>query len=404
MSIQALREKRAAKAKTLAELVSPDREWKADTDQAIYDAGMLEIDEIDAQMKRINDLNAKAVTTALEERTIEAADKLDKDSNSKVSARFKSWLKGGDAALSAADWQEIRNTMSTTTPAEGGFTVPQTWATTVLEALKAYGGMRSVADVFQTAGGNQINYPTSDGTTEIGEILAENAPATSQDVTFATKSLVAYKYSSKIVAVPWELLQDSAVDIEALVRNRLVSRLGRITNTHFTNGTGAGQPTGIVTAATVGVTAPVGNTTTTTYDALVDTMHSIDPAYRGANNKWMMHDLSVRQVRKIKDSQNRPIFVPGYEVSVPGGAPDTLLGRPIVINQDMPVMAANAKSVLFGDFMFYKIRDVMDVTLFRFSDSPYTSKGQVGFLAWMRAGGNFIDIGGAVKLLVNSAT
>jgi HK97 family phage major capsid protein len=42
--------------------------------------------------------------------------------------------------------------------------------------------------------------------------------------------------------------------------------------------------------------------------------------------------------------------------------------------------------------------------MFRFADSPYTSKGQVGFLAWMRSGGNFIDVGGAVKLFVNAAT
>ena len=67
-------------------------------------------------------------------------------------------------------------------------------------------------------------------------------------------------------------------------------------------------------------------------------------------------------------------------------------------------MAANAKSILFGDFSFYKIRDVMDVSLFRFTDSPYTKKGQVGFLAWLRSDGNFVDVGGAVKFFQNSAT
>jgi HK97 family phage major capsid protein len=403
MSIQALREKRAAKAKSLHELATKET-WGAETDQPIYDSGMAELDAIDAQIKRINDVNEKAAIQAMTENAIDFVEKKEVDTKAKYNNLFKSWLKGGTEAINASDWQFIRNTMSTTTPAEGGFTVPQLWATSVLEALKDFGGMRGVADVFQTAGGNQINYPTSDGTTEVGEIIAENATATAQDITFATKSLVAYKYSSKIVAVPWELMQDSAVDIEALVRARLVTRLGRITNAHFTTGTGAGQPTGLVTAATTGVTAPAGNTTTTTYDALVDVMHSVDPAYRGSGNKWMMNDLSVRQIRKIKDTQNRPIFVPGYEMASPGGAPDTLLGRAIMINQDMPVMAANAKSIAFGDFMYYKIRDVMDVTLFRFADSPYTSKGQVGFLAWMRSGGNFIDVGGAVKLLVNSAT
>jgi HK97 family phage major capsid protein len=62
---------------------------------------------------------------------------------------------------------------------------------------------------------------------------------------------------------------------------------------------------------------------------------------------FMMHDTSLKVVRKIKDSQGRPIFVPGYEQGSPGRAGDAL-GRPITINQDIPVMAANAKSILFG--------------------------------------------------------
>ena len=67
-------------------------------------------------------------------------------------------------------------------------------------------------------------------------------------------------------------------------------------------------------------------------------------------------------------------------------------------------MAANAKSLLFGDFSHYVIRDVMAVQLFRMTDSKYTEKGQVGFLAFMRSGGAMVDVGGAVKAYQNSAT
>ena len=124
----------------------------------------------------------------------------------------------------------------------------------------------------------------------------------------------------------------------------------------------------------------------------------------------MMHDSSVRVVRKIKDSQGRPIFVPGYEAmgagqfTALGGTPDSLMGRPIYINQDIPVMAANAKSILFGQLSKYLVRDVMDLTLFRMTDSAYTLKGQIGFVGFLRTGGNWIDVGGAAKQYVNSAT
>ena len=67
-------------------------------------------------------------------------------------------------------------------------------------------------------------------------------------------------------------------------------------------------------------------------------------------------------------------------------------------------MAAGALSILYGDFSYYKIRDVMSVELQRYTDSAYAKKGQVGFLAWMRSGGNMIDVGGAVKSFKNAAS
>ena len=70
----------------------------------------------------------------------------------------------------------------------------------------------------------------------------------------------------------------------------------------------------------------------------------------------------------------------------------------------MPTMAANAKSVLFGDMSAYLIRDIMNVTLFRFDDSAFITKGQIGFLAWSRADGKLVSGGQPVKYYQNSAT
>lgn len=406
MSIQALREQRAAKAKALAELVNK-ADWNSEADQPIYDQGMAEIDDLDAKIKRIQDVNARVADEALNNSVIEAADRAGKDKKSEGARVYSKWLRGGDKVMTEADWEIVRNTMSTTTPSEGGYTVATDVATTVLDALKSYGGMREVAEVIQTSQGNPMAFPTSDGTSEEGEIVAQNASASDLDVSFGTADLPVYKYSSKVVTIPFELLQDSNVDIEAFVRGRLVSRLGRITNKHFTIGTGSGQPNGVITAASIGVTAANGSSqvTAVTYDSLVDLQHSVDPAYReGGNCRFMMADSSVKVVRKLKDGQGRPIFVPGYEQGVPGGAPDMLLGSPIKVNQSMAAMAASAKSIAFGDFGFYKIRDVMAVEMFRFTDSAYTKKGQVGFLAWMRSGGNLVDVGGAVKTFVNAAS
>ena len=318
---------------------------------------------------------------------------------------LQKWLRGGDKALTAEEWHEIRNTMSTTTAGEGGYTVQTDVAKSIADALKAYGGVREVADVIRTEGGNPLKFPASDGTSETGEMIAENTTATGADPSFTEVALNVYKFSSKIAAVPIELLQDSAVDIEAFVMNRLTTRLGRITNSYFTTGTGSSQPKGVVAAATEGKVGTTGQATSIIYDDLVDLVHSVDPAYRNLGRaRFMMNDGSVKIIRKLKDDASRPIWVPGYEAGITQGVPDTLLGYPVSVNQAMAVMAANAKSILFGDFSFYKVRDVMNMTLFRFTDSAYAKLGQVGFLMWMRSGGTLVDVGGALRYYANSAS
>lgn len=402
--LRALIKAKHTEAKNLVENTASN-EW-TEENQAAYEQLLAEIDSAKAQIDRINQL---AQSLSQEEAT-EEADAAAHNARNKHPAVAKSrqlfakWLKGGDKALSAQDWADIRATMSTTTGSEGGYTVQTDIAKTVADALKEYGGIRSVATVIQTEMGNPMSFPTSNGTSEVGELIAENTTATSADPTFGTLALNVFKFSSKVIAVPIELLQDSSVDIEAFVLKRITDRLGRITNQLFTTGTGSSQPRGLVTASTVGKTGVTGQTTSITYDDLIDLVHSVDPAYRASSQcGFMLHDTTMREIRKLKDDNGRPVFMPGYD-GLADAMPDTILGYPVTINQDMPVMAANAKSVLFGDMSRYYVRDVLQNTLHRFEDSAYAKLGQVGFLAWARSGGNLIDVGGAVKHYANSAT
>lgn len=410
-SIQALREQIAARAREIKTLVENKNTAWSEDHQAEYDAGLKEIEDLKAQVDRIeksmNLLNEDDQAQALGDAAAARArrDGAGSAQAQKVRQVFENWLRQGDRALSAEDWNVIRNTMSTTTGSEGGYTVATTIAAAVADALKSLGGMRAVATVLQTVNGSTINFPNSDGTAEEGEIVAQNVSASDADLSFGTTAIEVFKYSSKVVAVPVELLQDASIDIDAFVTGRCAARVARITNKHFTLGTGTGQPKGVQVASAAGKVGATGQTTTVTFDDLVDLEHSVDVAYReGGRCRWMMHDLSFKVVKKMKDSTGRPLFIPGYD-GLGGPVPDTLLGYPVVINNHMPVMAANAKSILFGDFSYYIIRDVVSATeMQRYTDSAYAKKGQVGFNLWARAGGNFIDVGGAVKHYANSAT
>ena len=400
-SIQALRERHASLAKEVRALVEANNTaWKPEH-QSSYDAKMAELDDVKAQIDRIAKIDAAFKEERQHEAVQQAASKLE-GKGGPANKLYAKWLRGGDSALSAQEWADIRATMSTTTTTEGGYTVQTEVAQILIDSLKAYGGMREVATILATAQGNPMSFPTSDGTSETGELIAENTTATGADPTFGTAALNTYKFSSKVVAVPIELLQDSQIDVEAFVNARLGTRLGRITNTKYTLGTGSGEPFGIAARAGSGKVGTTGQTLTVIVDDLIDLVHSVDPAYRKSSCRFMMNDSSLKVIRKLKDSQNRPIFLPGYD-GLGGAMGDSLLGFGITVNQDVAVMAANAKSIYFGDFKKYYIRDALQITLQRYTDSAYAKLGQVGFLAWARSGGNLLDAG-AVKYYANSAT
>lgn len=408
--LRARRDAKAKEAQTLNAKYGADQRMSAE-DASALDAHLNEIEAIDAEITRENRLNQVAGDEQAEHDAALNAASTGADRNNPEAGALRAMLAGGLSALTAEQRSamaarqnpDIRAAMSTTTGSEGGYTVATEFSRSLIEAMKATGSVRSVASSIQTATGAQMLFPTADATAEEGEIVGQNAPVTALETTFGQASLDVYKYSSKSIALPFELLQDSMFNIEAYIQNLLRLRLGRIQDRHHVLGTGTGQPHGVVTKSTLGKTGVTGQTTTVTYDDLVDLEHSVDPIYRAAC-KYMLNDSTLKALRKIKDDNGRPIFVPGYEQGNPGGAPDRIMGREIVINQYMPAMAASAKSILFGDFSKYLVRDVMDVTLFRMTDSAYTLKGQVGFVAFCRSGANMVDIGGAIKHYANSAT
>ncbi len=311
-------------------------------------------------------------------------------------AAFVAYLRGGWNALTPEQRAYALNRVASlplevralgvSTDAAGGYTVEDETIRAIDTAMLAFGGVREAgATVVQTSTGADLPIPTANDTTNKGVLLAENTQVTEQDPSFGQVVLSAYMYTSRLIRVSVQLLQDASFDIEAWLRERFAERLARITNEHFTTGTGVNQPQGVVTGATLGVTA--ASATSVAYAELVDLVHSVDPAYR-RNARFMFHDSTLRALKKLTDTEGRPLWVPGVAVR----EPDTILGHQFVINQDMPQIAANAKAILFGDFSKYYIRDVQNMVVLRLSER-YADFLQVGFLAFRRHDGRLVDAG-----------
>ncbi len=402
-SIQALREKHSHFVNQANDILAKkgDQVWTKD-DQTKFDGFMDEADLTKSQIaayKRNQEESSEANFDDLDQF------KKDKSGISDAARAVDIFMRKSFKEQSAEEALLIRNTMSTTTNSEGGYTVQSEVASTFIDALKEFGFMRREASQITTSSGNPLSYPTTDGTAEVGEWIAQNVIATDLDVSFGTVGLNVFKASSKVVTIPIELLQDSMLDIQALVFNRMIQRIGRVSNTGYTVGTGSGQPQGFVGVSSVAKTGATGQTLTIVYDDLIDMLDSLDVAYQenGSRSCWMFNQATRKVLRKLKDTAGRPIWTPSYDAGITGRSADQLLGYDVCLNNDMAVPAANAKSLAFGQFDKYMIRDALDVSLFRFDDSAYMKKGQVGYLGWARTGGNLLDTA-AIKLFQHSAT
>lgn len=410
-TIRELREQRAgvwAQAQEFRERANRGDTMSAE-DEAAWTRALDEVDSLGAQIE------TRERDATLEQRFA------DIDQQTRVDARtpgdaagtvdeyrdaFASFVRGGRDGCTVEQRQLLQanfvRAQGTTTGSSGGYTVPQGFWAKVTETMLHYGGvLQAGAEVLNTDTGVKVPWPTNDDTANEGAILGENTQISEQDLTFGQAELDAHTYTSKLIRVALALLQDSGIDIEAFVGKKVGQRLGRIYNRHATVGTGASQPQGVITGATVGKTT--AGATAIIYNEIVDLVHSVDAAYRQANPNevaFMLHDLVLAYVRKIRDDSGgsglgRPIWEPSVQV----GVPDSLLGYRVVINNHMAsTVATTNKTMAFGNFNAgYVWRNVGGGQLMRLEER-YADYLQVGFFGFGRADGLVQDTS-AVKVL-----
>ena len=448
-----LREERAKMLPRLEELRGrandEAQEWRAE-DEANWTALNKDWDALTAQIQRaekverVDGLRAEqsaAVATAVapgrEDTSERQAERADGESREQLAERhnlaFRGWLRHaiGDpvpqpeaeaaqalgvrmgteiqirryprAPQSERDFQRMaeRRAMTVSTGATGGFLVPEGFVDQFERAQLYFGGMRDHSHILRTASGEPLTWPTGDDTSNTGEQVGEGSSVT-EDTTGATIGalvLGSYKFSSKMIKVNRELIRDSAVDIAGMLGEMLGERIGRITNTRFTTGTGNATCYGITVRATTGKTT--ASATAITGDEIIDLVHSVDKAYRvHPSTGFLMNDLIVAYVRKLKDGNSQYLWQPGLQ----GGVPDRLLTYPVTINNDMAsTVVASAITMVFGQLYAYKIRDVGDIILRRLVER-YAESDQEAFVAFSSHDGNLVTAGNPVKRMVQKSS
>ena len=366
----------------------------SEEDTATYDKMEQDVMNLGKEIERLERQAAidaelsKATSTPLTGKPGAKMGKDDKEKTGRASDEYRGsfW----NAMRVKAPMPSVLNALQEGTDSEGGYLVPDEFERTLVEALEEENVFRTLAHVIKTSSGDRkIPVVASKGT---ASWVDEEGAYQESDDEFSQVSIGAYKLGT-MIKVSEELLADSVFDLEAYISKEFARRIGAREEESFFTGDGSGKPLGILATtggAEVGVTA--ASATAITADEVIDLFYSLKTPYR-KNAVWVLNDATVKQIRKLKDSTGQYLWQP----SLVAGTPDTILGRPVKTSAFMPVAAAGAKTIAFGDFKYYWIADRQGRTFKKLSEL-YAANGQVGFLGTQRVDGKLI-LPEAIKVL-----
>ena len=185
-----------------------------------------------------------------------------------------------------------------------------------------------------------------------------------------------------------EFISDPGFDAESYITKRMAKSFAMTEDKTFINGTGTGEPTGIL-HNTLGAQTAV-TTDTLAYDNCIELFFSVKPEYR-KNAVWMMNDRTALALRKLKDGDGNYLW---------NGENDTILGKPVIISSEMPDAEDGNKPVLFGDLSYYWIIDRAPISI-KAVKELFAATDQVGYLGYERLDGKLIR-SEAVKVIAIS--
>lgn len=273
--------------------------------------------------------------------------------------------------------------------ARGGYLVPPEFMRRLLEKMAPFTPVLGLATSIDIST-NVIEVPKVDSYGSATWLGEEDAYTQDAD-TFTNVVITAHKIG-RIQKVSEELLADSAFDVAGFLASSFARSFGLAINDALTTGDGDGKPYGFVDRVASGMVKGLDGATPTA-DELIDIKHKVAPWYRSDASVWQFTDATLAEIAKLKDDNDQYLWLPTLRDADPG----RLLGHRVVINPDMPGLAASAKAIAFGDFSYLMVVRRPGVALQRLGEL-YAANGQVGFRAAMRVGADLTHTDEAIAL------
>lgn len=282
---------------------------------------------------------------------------------------------------------EARDLQADSDTAGGYLTPDMQFMNELIKAVDDQTIMRQVSRVIPVNGADSLGAPVLDNRAGAATWGTELTVATADStMSFGRRELTPHDLTIYI-KVSQKLLQKSGIPAEQLVRDELAYSAAITEEQGFLSGSGSGQPLGVFTASTLGISTgrdvSTGNTSTAIgADGLIEAKHSLKANY-WPRARWIFHRTAIKNIRKLKDGDGQYLWQPG----IAAGLPAQICEVPYLISEYAPSTFTTGLYVgIIGDFSRYWIADDMGMSLQRLNELLALTN-QVGFIGRMRVDG-----------------
>lgn len=315
--------------------------------------------------------------------------------NSEHHKAFDSYVRHG---FDGPKGMEVKAELNTKSDPDGGFRVPETYEKSIERVSLATSQLVGLVSDSVIAGNLYKRDFTVSGTGYAwgseGGLVSETGTPTLAQVRIPIEKIQAYPFITE------EMLTDADYNVEAWLAEEVSFALEDGKNAAFVAGNGVEKPKGILSYTNVanaswvwgkiGMTNSGHATLLNDLDRLVTFQNTLKTKYQG-NAKWLMNLNTQEVVRLMKNGDGEYIWRPGLIE----GAPNTLFGKPVVLDDYMPDIAANAYPIAYADFKrAYRIVRNGGVSVLR---NPFAVVGKIGYYTRQRVGGG-VENYEAIKL------
>ncbi|MDR3030958.1 MAG: phage major capsid protein [Holosporales bacterium] len=285
----------------------------------------------------------------------------------------------------------------------GSVTLPNSIYNSISKKIQSLCPIRSLARITSTSGDRLDVVVDIDEEEESGWI--RNEIIRCEEISAVSKISI---YLHELFAKPKvtsSILEDHTTKVEDFINDKITTQMAAAENKAFLFGDGKFQPKGILTYEISTERESPGKIrgiiagepgAITNYKAIVEVMESLPSKYLSGAS-WIMSRNAASHIRTIRDETTGKFL---WQNSLAHGVPDTLLGYPVVICDDMPKVTteeAMCVPVLFANlYEGYQIAEKPDINIMK---DPYNAKPFVEFYATKRVGGDAVNLR-AIKALV----